>query len=263
MPYTTNARDGVRVHYEVVGAGMPLLMHIGFFGRIHGWYRTGYVDALRDEYQLIMLDPRGQGESDKPHDPGAYDRRHFVGDVVAILDELEIRKAHYLGYSMGAKIGYAVGVFASDRFLSLMLGGSTPNYGEGGTVVAPTVREDAELLQQGVAAFVERVEDVYGPLHPQQRELYLQEDGEALAANLLADETQLDITDQLPNVTLPTLIYCGTNDERIDGARQASEMMPNARFVALEGANHMQAFSQSELVLPHIRSFLASVDRPA
>jgi pimeloyl-ACP methyl ester carboxylesterase len=66
--------DGVRIHYQVEGKGLPLFLHMGFSVDLTGWYEWGYVDALKDDYRVILIDPRGHGKSDKPHDPAASSR---------------------------------------------------------------------------------------------------------------------------------------------------------------------------------------------
>lgn len=76
MPYATN--DGVRIRYEVVSSGPPLLLHSGIVGSAEDWVDDGYVAALQDRYQLVLLDPRGQGQSDKLRDPAAYTAKHRV-----------------------------------------------------------------------------------------------------------------------------------------------------------------------------------------
>jgi pimeloyl-ACP methyl ester carboxylesterase len=69
MPYTTN--QGIRIHYQLEGAGPPLILHHGFTASLEAWYDWGYVDALQHDYRLIVVDARGHGGSDKPHDPTA------------------------------------------------------------------------------------------------------------------------------------------------------------------------------------------------
>lgn len=256
MSYATNPTDGVRIHYEVEGSGPPLVLHVGFMSRLQDWCRIGAVDALRNDFTLIMTDPRGQGTSDKPHDVEAYAIERFVDDVVAVLDSLGIARTHFLGYSLGAQVGYAAGVFKPDRFASLILGGCHPYFDQPATVVMPTVREEADLLKQGIAAFVERVEERYGPLPAERRWEWLENDAEALAANTLAAETYPDISESIPNISLPALLYCGSADDTFAGVQRASQALPNARFVELEGLNHAQAFRQSEHILPHIHEFL-------
>src|ERR671910_1840210 len=124
MPYAAN--NGIRIRYEIDGSGPPLLLHIGFAGWLENWTDAGYVAALRETYRLVLLDPRGQGRSDGPHDSAAYSANHRVGDVLAVLDAEEIDRAHFWGYSMGGQVGYALGRLAPERVASLVLGGATP-----------------------------------------------------------------------------------------------------------------------------------------
>ncbi len=104
MPYAGN--QGVQIHYEVVGKGDPLLLVHGMFANWKTWRDYGFVDAMKDEYRLIMVDVRGHGGSDKPHDPELYEEKLLVTDLAAVLDDLDVAKAHYLGYSMGGWIAF-------------------------------------------------------------------------------------------------------------------------------------------------------------
>ena len=72
------------------------------------------------------MDARGHGASDKPHDPEAYDPRLRVADIVGVLDDLNVSKTHYFGYSMGGGIGFALAKYASERLHSLIIGGMHP-----------------------------------------------------------------------------------------------------------------------------------------
>ena len=126
MPYTTN--EGVQIYYEVEGSDPPLVLHIGFRGSLDDWRRedTRYTETLRDTYQLILLDPRGQGRSDKPHDPDAYTGAARAGGVLAVLDDLDVARAHFWGYSMGGSAGFTLVARVPDRLLSLIAGGANP-----------------------------------------------------------------------------------------------------------------------------------------
>ena len=105
MPFVNN--QGIRIHYEVEGEGSPLVLQHGLTESLEMWRDTGYVDPLKKDTQLILIDARGHGASDKPHDPDAYRMRLLVSDVVRVLDDLGLEKAHYWGYSMGAMIGWS------------------------------------------------------------------------------------------------------------------------------------------------------------
>ncbi len=102
-----------------------MLAHGGTDGG-SGWRTSGYVDALRNDFQVILFDFRGCGRSDKPHQASAFDRRLMNNDVLAILDDLGIARSHYFGYSGGAITGWLLAVHHAERFLSFILGGLGP-----------------------------------------------------------------------------------------------------------------------------------------
>src|SRR5919199_6165398 len=127
MPYATNA--GVRIYYEREGNGPPLVLHEGFALSHQDWRDWGYVDDLNGHYDLLLMDPRGHGASDKPHDPAAYTYEQRVADVVAVLDDAGIERAVYWGYSMGGGVGYAAAHYAPARFRAFIVGGAAPSAG--------------------------------------------------------------------------------------------------------------------------------------
>ena len=112
--------DGVQIYYEVVGEGPPLLLLHGMGGTLLDWYEFGYVDALKDDYQLILMDWRGHHKSDKPLEPEAYSNQLLISDVVAVLDELGIDKVHAFA-TVPEDEGYALVKYAPERVSSLIL----------------------------------------------------------------------------------------------------------------------------------------------
>ena len=96
--------NGVRIRYVDQGAGQPAVLLHGFGGSLEsGWVETGVLPNLARDYPVIALDYRGHGQSDKPHDPKSYGR-HMGQDVVRLLDNLNIARAHIVGHSLGAGI---------------------------------------------------------------------------------------------------------------------------------------------------------------
>ena len=76
MPCANN--EGVRIYYEVEGQGPPLVLMHGITDSLEVFRLVGYVEALKSDYRLILIDARGHGASDKPHDSDAY-RRTTLG----------------------------------------------------------------------------------------------------------------------------------------------------------------------------------------
>jgi pimeloyl-ACP methyl ester carboxylesterase len=75
MPFATSP-DGVRVHYELDGEGPALMLQHGTGGSLEMWKGRGFVERLRDHYQLVLVDSRGHGESDRPRDRASYALPH-------------------------------------------------------------------------------------------------------------------------------------------------------------------------------------------
>ena len=253
MPYANNA--GVRIHYEVEGAGPPLVLQAGLSGHIDNWRSLGYVSALRHDYRLILIDARGHGQSDKPHDEASYAFDRVVADVIAVLDALGVERAHYWGYSMGGRTGFGMAKFAPTRVNGLIIGGAHPYGGPGGG-------EFYELLKHGIAhgrdALIARMEELSGQPIPDAYAKDLRE-GDLEAWLAIAGQPRENMGSMLDHMAMPCCIYAGDADGAFANAKLASTRIPNARFFSLPGLDHLQAiFCASDLVLPHVKNFLAT-----
>lgn len=80
-------------------------MHHGFSNSLECWSETGYVDLLAPHFTIIMIDAHGHGSSGKPRDPSAYSLQNQVCDVIAVLDDMGVTRAHFYGYSLGGRVG--------------------------------------------------------------------------------------------------------------------------------------------------------------
>jgi pimeloyl-ACP methyl ester carboxylesterase len=218
------------------------------------------AEGLRHEFRLIYADHRGQGASDKPHDVASYAIRTRVGDAVAILDELGISRAHFLGFSWGARLGFAAGEHASDRFASFVLCGNQPYAWATGTPMVRAVAKAVEAgVNHGIEAFVETWEASIGDRFPEPgRTWMLENDPLALAAAFRSVFEEGPISQNLARWTVPCLIYCGADDEMHDNAERAAREIPNARFISLSGHTHYSAERVSGDLLPHVRDLFRS-----
>ncbi|WP_084735472.1 alpha/beta fold hydrolase [Cystobacter ferrugineus] len=119
------ASDGVKLHYlEYAGQGTPVVLLHGYMGTASGaWVAPGFAPALAERHRVILLDQRGHGESDKPHEPSAYGER-MATDVIELMDHLEIGRAHIGGYSMGGSMTRVLMARIPERFITAIIGGS-------------------------------------------------------------------------------------------------------------------------------------------
>lgn len=245
MPYANN--QGVRIHYQVTGDGSPLVLQHGFNASVEDWYEFGYVEKLNQEHRLILVDARGHGTSDKPHEPEAYELKRLVSDIVVVLDDLQVIKAHYLGYSMGGWIGFGMAKYASARLDSLIIGGAQP-YGK-------SFVHARETLSNGIEAWVAEVKG-WGLYSPEALARTRNNDVHALLA---AIQDRPDMSDILPSMNMPCLLYAGSADDQRDPIEQCAGELSNATFLSLPGLNHFETIPRSDLVAPHIIEFLASL----
>jgi pimeloyl-ACP methyl ester carboxylesterase len=115
---------GVTIHYLVAGHGEPVMLLHGLSSSAQmNWGATAVIRELSKDYQVIALDLRGHGRSDKPKEETAYGVE-MVEDVVRLMDHLKIQKARVVGYSMGGMIAMKVLALHPDRVESAILGGT-------------------------------------------------------------------------------------------------------------------------------------------
>jgi pimeloyl-ACP methyl ester carboxylesterase len=246
MPYTTN--QGVRIHYQVEGAGPPLVIQHGFTDSMATWYELGYVEALQHDYRLILVDARGHGHSDKPHDPDAYETALLAGDVVAVLDAVHVPQTHFMGYSMGGWIGFAMATYAPERLHSLIIGGAHPY---------PRVREAFQQRLQGLQQGAEAIAEMWdAPVSPTLRARLRAND---VAACMALTQKWMDspgLDEVLPTLRIPCLLYAGEADAGYPAIKTCSTQIPHVTFVSFPGLNHAETCFHKELVVPHVTRFL-------
>jgi len=114
--------DGIRIHYYMLGTkGTPVVLIHGYTGSAKGnWIDNGIAGELAKNHQVVALDCRNHGKSEKPqlNGPGK------AQDVVELMDHLKIQRAHIHGYSMGGAITAQLLTMIPDRMITAAFGGS-------------------------------------------------------------------------------------------------------------------------------------------
>jgi pimeloyl-ACP methyl ester carboxylesterase len=230
--------DGVRLHYEFKGpeGGSPLIAVHGFASDYRlNWVGTRWQEALTSAgFRVIGLDCRGHGQSDKPHNEAAYAVEVMAGDVVRLLDNLDIRSAAYLGYSMGARIGLEVVLDFPDRIGRAVLGG----IGSAGAIGR------ADAIARAFRAG-EPTDDPVARTFYQFASSRTINDLEALAACIAGLRPDAN-PQRLAAIQTPILIVVGENDDIARGAPELVELIPTARLVTIPGRDHMSAVPARE-----------------
>lgn len=259
MPFVRNQE--IKIYYQVEGGGPPVVLAHGLSGNVTFWTGYGYVDSLMDRYKVIAFDARGHGKSDKPHASESYDYKLMVGDVIAILDALNIEKTHYWGYSMGGYIGLGIGKNYPQRLISLIIGGATPYGSSRSTSPSPLLDIFKRGVQEGVDAVVEGMRAFAGSITPQYEERLRSLDYQAMVAYMEhAQFHRPSLEQETSQMEIPCLFYAGELDEGpYKYGKEVVPTLPNARFHAVPGLDHVSACDDAELIMPQVLSFLADL----
>jgi pimeloyl-ACP methyl ester carboxylesterase len=254
MPFAISS-DGVRIYYTDSGEGEPLVLSHGGTHTWESWQDLGYVDALKDRFRLVLIDSRGHGRSDKPHDIAAYAFSRQVDDVLAVVDDLQIDRFHFWGYSIGAQISFHVAVRVPERVQTFVAYGGHPY---------PPSREDRAFideinatLRRGMQAWVDQMERggvfTQYPNPLARKERLLAADAAAQIAVNTACGEDTGLMEPLSRITMPCLLIAGEHDGVNDLARKAARAKPAADFVSVGGLRHAMAHARA--ILPYVRAF--------
>lgn len=252
-------KNKLRIHYRVEGErGAFLLMFHGLFGSGQDWYDSGWVSTLEPEFRLIVVDARGHGRSDKPPAPEAFTPNLLAEDVVAVMDELSIRNTHFLGYGLGALVGFELLTRFPERLRISMLGGESPFVTEQGR---EKWQDWAQRLRSGsLSALLEHMAATHQlstPLRPVTDE------------TLPGAQTILDGLVGLPpwqgdklRPESPVTLFCAQRDSALNRIRDARRIINRARLVELPGLDHDSVISQREALQSEVVRLLRSGRRP-
>src|SRR5215469_93631 len=257
MPYVNRA--ALRLFYADSGAGLPVLWHTGGCGDATMWERAGYLAALPG-YRHILFDHRGHGRSEGPADMAGHHMACYVDDVIAVLDDALVDRAVLIGYSQGARVGYAVAGAHPQRLAGLVALDSVPDPDE----KPASLRDDAgKVMARGTAAVIEEMAaDESEPPPAWLLDHLCATDPFAFAGAYEAFATAPAFWPVAGQMTVPTLLLLGVGDDEQHwwaGGQAAAAAMPRARAVALQGLGHLQAFWRTDLSIPPIEQFLASL----
>ena len=256
---------GVKIHYLIEGAGEPVLLIHGFAVNTQlQWGVPGIIKELAKDHRVIAPDCRGHGKSGKPTDPKKYGLE-MVEDAVRLLDHLKIKKAHFVGYSMGALIVGKLVVTHPDRMLSATFGGGGA-FREGAEVPRFVVDLTESLEKDNsIRPLILALTPPGKPKPPEQavaqiNRMLVGDNGKALAA-VVRGWKELAVTDeQLKANRVPTLALVGDIDPLKKSVDDLKGRMAHLQIKVIEGGDHLTAFVKPEF-LADLRKFLAEHSR--
>lgn len=233
-----------QIFYEVYGSGPPVFLVPGLGGV--GSYWQPNIAAFAARYQVVVHDHRGTGQSSRSMIRYSVDQ--MTDDLVAVMDELGIRRAHIVGHSTGGAIGQTLAAKHPDRLRSLVISASW-------TKADPFFRRVFEarralLTQAGTAAYVRSTAVFLYPDWWVNRNIALLEERERTVipafppAEIVASRIDaimaFDRTADLPRIRTPVLVICAKDDILTPPyfSRELARLIPGADLVELERGGH-------------------------
>ncbi len=213
--------DGIKIAYEVKGNGEPVLLVHGFIVNGESWKRAAlYNDLLTAGYKVVILDQRGNGKSDKPHNPEAYAKDAEAKDIMGLMKMLHIKNYNVVGYSRGSII--TARLLVLDKHVKrAVLGG----IGTGFTNPEWPRRKMfyRALMGDSVPELQAMVKNVKASGLDQEALAYLQKEQPSTSK------------EELSKVKQPVLVLCGTEDSDQQEAKELSTYFKYGSFGSMPG----------------------------
>ncbi len=226
--------SGVEIAYEVWGEGPPVLLVHGFASNAFvNWRDTHWVKVLNEAgHQVIAIDNRGHGQSEKLYDSTLYSAPIMADDALRLLDHLKITQADVMGYSMGARITAFVAINYPTRVRRAVFAGLASRMitGVGGSeeialaLEAPSAADVKDRNAKGFRIFADQTKS----------------DRRALAACIRSSRVKIEEA-ALATIQIPVLVVAGDLDDVAGNVAELVKVMPHAQGVVLPNRNHMNA----------------------
>ena len=250
--------NGTELYYELHGKeGAPwLIFSHSLACTVRMW--DPQIAAFKDRYRILAYDMRGHGQSAAPAAP--YTLEMLADDVLALMKELRIQRAHYVGLSIGGMIGQHLALKDPGRFERMVLADT------GHTQTPETLKQWEERIRiaqtQGMKPLVTgTMERWFTPSFretPQAKKI-----AELIANTPVAGYVgcgqaimKLNTTARLKEIKLAVLAITGEADAAAAGTRYIGEHIPGAKFVNIAQAAHIANLEQAEKFNQALRDFL-------
>lgn len=267
MPYVET--NGIRTYYERFGKGPPLALIGGsVFGR-QNWAMAW--DAFSKEFDVISYDQRGYGRSDRPAE--RYTMDVWIDDLAALLDRLDIEKAHIAGTSMGAMVALAFAAKYPDRCVSVVSDCPLVKPDRMRRMIFETWRHMAQIMGCGAPFSDHLVTQAVGPhiLETPQadaiianvRALVAQMPVETVVQACLVME-ELDLMEGVKQIESPVFVIASMLDYLCPwetgksgaGNKYLIENLKNCEYKIYEDVGHADLLEAKETSIPLILDFM-------
>lgn len=242
----------IHLHYKTAGTGVPIVFLHGGSDTSESW--VDYMHRFDDTHRTIAPDSRGQGQSTLGNGPLTYGR--MAGDVVRLLDHLNIDRAHFVGHSDGGVIALHLLVDYPDRMRSATLLG-TPHHIDNYPANACTVLEDyVKALAASDTAYESVMSKHAAARHPQEWTSLVNKLGQMWRTQPTFSEAEMGL------INMPVLIVKTDRDFFVPSAvfDRMAKQIKNSQVLYLSDGTHSVHHKKPEEVSSAIRAFIQEVD---
>jgi pimeloyl-ACP methyl ester carboxylesterase len=222
--------NGVRIFYQDQGAGVPVVLIHGFGVNAHlQWGATGLIDFLAPRFRVIALDCRGHGRSDRFYDPDAYAMPHISGDVLNLLDFLQIDRTLLVGFSLGSRICFEIMTTNPERCRAAVLSGFGPD----------NSTSDADRRDQLAAAMVATEPASTTEYHQRIRRAVVDAGNDpAVLAACIRCNTNIPPLSTVTPIAVPVLFVTGAKDYVAGDPGGLSGYFRESRVLVIDNNGH-------------------------
>jgi 3-oxoadipate enol-lactonase len=256
--------DTVQLHYVERGQGMPVVLLHGMPFDHTIW--QAQVEALRESFHLILPDLRGHGQSPAP--ACVYRMELMAQDVFALLDDLHIERAVWVGHSMGGYITMAALRVAPERITGIGLVATHPlrdpedrRAGRLATAEKVLIEGSSMVAQNMIRMVFAPGFDLDSPPARGLFDLMNRTSPLGIAGVQRGMAERPDSVETLRHTRVPALVIAGLDDQIVAPAvmRQMARDIPNARLVEIANAGHVPMIEQPGATTAALREFTRSV----
>lgn len=266
--------DGLRLYYEEAGSGRPMVFVHEFGGDHRSWEPQMRYFSRR--YRCVTFAARGFPPSDVPDDVAMYSQKNAVADIVAVMDHLELEKAHVVGASMGGFAALHLGLERPERALSLVVAGAGYGAEKHQEAYFRGVSEEVAkgFEEQGSEAFARTYAEGAARVQYQNKDPR----GWAEAVRVLAEHSAVgaantmrgvqmrrpslyDLEARLAEMDVPTLVINGDEDDHcLQPGLFLKRTIPACGLLVLPKTGHVSNLEEPEMFNRAVVEFLAMVE---
>jgi pimeloyl-ACP methyl ester carboxylesterase len=212
----------------------PVLLIHGFASHVGmNWIGPNWVQTLTAAgYRVIAIDNRGHGHSAKLYNPDDYGSPLMAEDARRLLDHLGVRRAHVMGYSMGARITAFLALAHPERVVRLVFGGLGGNMVRGLAGTGPIAHALEAVSLDEVTNPTARTFRIFAE--------QTKSDLKALAACIRSARAPIS-ADMIGQLQCPVLVAVGEQDVIAGPAADLAQLIPGARAFTIPHRDHMKA----------------------